>query len=277
MKNNINVAVDIGNTRLKLGVFEGVQPLKLQIFEMKDLKKEFETPSGFKEWFIEVFQKFDIRPEQLAFSISGIVDHEKNTLVKSNILGKKFDGCNFATLFWPIRTHLYNDGVSSSLSYLYSAEKENLPFPCLCISLGTGVAISVIDCTSPNNYAIYSFEYWGSKIKIHTRDGFIPLLEALGAKALREKMREPDSYTFRVIRAIHAILIEYKGRFNWQPTALLINGGGVANIDFGRIEKTFSQIIFCYSKDDNEQITNTLLGVLRYPRHGTILNFYNEL
>lgn len=219
----IKLEVDIGKTRIKIGIFNDNSLLSLKKYYTKEIKSDgnFESPINFKEWIIS---QSDEEIEEIVFSISGIIDHENNTIIKSDVLGKSFKNCNFQSLFSPIPTKIYHDGIAASLAYQYKANKESLLFPCLCIFLGTGLAISVIDLIGNNKYQVFDCAKWVD-VKIGINGGEIPLHKAIGTVE-KSKIDDNERFSNRVIRSINKIIeTKYFERFKYRPAAVFLNGG----------------------------------------------------
>lgn len=267
----IRLAVDIGNTRIKIGLFDNDKFLILNKHLISELKKEkiIDTPLKFKEW---LFSQSDWEIEEIAFSISGRIDHNLNTIIKSDVLGNPFAKCNFKSLFFPIPVRIYNDGIASSLAFKYITTYDSYPFPCLCISLGTGVAISVIDLACENNYEIFDCSNWVNS-SIGSSEGIIPLHKAIKSKE-KSKINNVQRYTNRVIRSIDQIIkTKYFKRFKYKPLTIFLNGGQITDLNLEKIE-TDLKIKLCASVNDDKQIIENMFGILNATKDNSTIKLY---
>jgi len=264
----IKLAVDIGKTRIKIGIFNDNSLFSLKKYYTKEIKSDgnLKSPINFKEWIIS---QSDEEIAEIVFSISGEINHNNNTIKKSDVLGKSFNGCNFKTLFSPIPTKIYHDGIAASLAYKYKANKESLPFPCLCVSLGTGVAISVVDLIDNNKYQVFDCAKWVN-VKIGINEGKVPLHKAIGFDE-KSKLNNNERFSNRVIRSINKIIeTKYYSRFNYRPAIVFLNGGNVADLNLEKIRSELKVKLFT-SINDDEQIVQNMKGMLHaYENNSTI-------
>ena len=229
--------------------------------------------------------------KNIAMSMTGIVDHDSQVVVNSNFLRKiSKNRYKFPFSFIPQMTRVFgndsnfkilNDSIASAIGNAlvgeYGLSSDIVKTPVLVITLGTGVAISVIDEES-DKYVVFGAESWIPRLeRIGTDKGKSLVHVALSNTQLKSLDQRRKS--LRVGRGIGSILSKYFKTFVFQPHTIILGGGNSVGLDTSAIFEGLA--IFKNSNSDKnknisdspnimvpasykQQSENQLNGAMRY-------------
>lgn len=207
------ITIDIGNSFVKVAVFEEVELVEKVIFTQDEVEKKF----------LKIFEKYP-KLTHAVYSSVGKMTTELEKIIENNVQLIKID-TSFAFPF----VNLYETPHTLGVDRMVLASGASLMFPqkkCLIVDVGTCVTYDFI---SENN------EYWGGAISPGIRLRYEALHNFTAKLPLLTK-KQPDDFIGKNtneaihVGVIHGLILEIDGfiskySVNNQDLTVILTGG----------------------------------------------------